>query len=114
MLKSKRKAPIADFIDGDDEPTEPLKKRAKGRPKGSKNKPKEIPVPVEKPKQTLRERAEAAAYAEGETETCNICLFRFDDPIKKEKALTRCTDCNTLVHEPCLVKSGCLSDLCFI
>ena len=112
LLKSKRKAPNVDFIDGNDEQIEPSKKRAKGRPKGSKNKPKD--APVEKPHQSLRERAEAAAYVEQESDACNICLFRFDDPLKKDIALSRCTECNVLVHEPCLIKNGCISDLCFL
>jgi hypothetical protein len=75
-------------------------------------KPKD--APAIKPHQSLHEKAEAAAHVEQESETCNICLFRLDNPIKKDKALTRCTECNILVHEPCPMKSGCIYNLCFL
>ena len=67
---------------------------------------------------SLRERAEIAAYGEEDSteflDKCNICLFKFSDPLKKDKNVTRCSTCNTLVHEPCLIKSGCISDTCFL
>lgn len=51
---------------------------------------------------------EAAAYSlNDDSKTCHLCLFRFDDPVKKDKTVTRCTICKVLVHEPCLVKTGC-------
>ena len=56
------------------------------------------------------ERAEeAAAYStlNEDSESCNLCFFRFDDPVKKDKVITRCTIWDVKVHEPCLVKSGC-------
>lgn len=82
--------------------------KKRGRPKGSKNKNKDEPNP-KKQKKTLKERAEEAARftLEEDSETCPLCHFRFDDPMKKDKIVTRCTVCQLLVHEPCLVKSGC-------
>ena len=91
-------------------------KRGRSRPKGSKNKQKDEP-PAKKQKVTtdLRQRAEDAAYFDTIAEnSCNICMFAFNDPIKKDKPVTRCKNCNTLVHEPCLLKSGCISDDCFL
>lgn len=108
LLKSKRKA---DFSQ-----TTEKQKKAKGRPKGSRNKPKVMAAPT--PALSLRERAEMAAYGEEDNtedpDDCNICLFKFSDPLKKDKNVTRCPTCNTLVHEPCLIKSGCISDTCFL
>ena len=70
------------------------------------------------PALSLRERAEMAAYGEEDNtedpDDCNICLFKFSDPLKKDKNVTRCPTCNTLVHEPCLIKSGCISDTRFL
>ena len=84
------------------------KKRGRGRPKGARNKSKDEPA-QKRQKKTLRERAEeVAAYTlNDDSETCHLCLFRFDDPVKKDKTVTRCTICEVLVHEPCLVKTGC-------
>ena len=62
-------------------------KRGRGRPKGSKNKQKDEP-PAKKQKVTtdLRQRAEDAAYFDTIAEnSCNICMFAFNDPIKKDK-----------------------------
>ena len=100
MLKSKRKAPNVVFIDENDEQIQPPKKRAKGRPKVSKKKPKYAPA------WSLRERAEAAAYVELESETCNICLFWFDNAIKKDKALPDAQNVTIWSKNPVLWKVG--------
>ena len=77
------------------------KKRGRGRPKGAKNKSKEEPAP-KRQKKTLRERAEEAAVfnlnddseinlndnseikLNDDSEICLLCLFRFDDPVKRD------------------------------
>ena len=76
-------------------------KRGRGRPKGSKNNQKDEP-PAKKLKLTsgLRQRAEDAAYFDSNAKNaCIICMFAFNDPIKKDKPITRCKNCNTLAHE---------------
>ena len=78
-------------------------RRGRGRPKGAKNKPKHMDLPDPK-----RIRVESL------TEKCNICLFRFDDPVKRDKQVTYCASCKNKVHKPCLEKDGCLSDSCFL
>ena len=93
-------------------------KRERGWPKGSKNKQKDEP-PAKKHKLTsgLRQRAEDAAYFDSNAEnafTITVCMFAFNNPIKKDKLITRCKNCNTLVHESCLLKSGCISIECFL
>ena len=116
LLKSRRK-PVVDFIDANDnnDAIENPKKRGRGRPKGSKNKAKDEPASkksrVEPSKKSLRQRAEEAAYDEDEEDSqlCLICFFKFNDPIKKDKEITRCPTCSMLVHELCLLKSGCIS-----
>ena len=96
-----------------------LRKEEAG-PKDPKKKRNKDPIeepPHKRPKKTMRERAEEAADFENiieDPESCMICQFRFDDPIKRENTVIRCRDCNTLVHEPCLVNSGCISDDCFL
>ena len=93
------------------------KKSWRGRPKGAKNKQKDEPATKKrKTEKSLRQRAEEAAYGDiiVNKESCQICQFKFSDPIKQNKPVTRCPDCNVLVHEPCLQKSGCLSDECFL
>ena len=112
LLKSRRK--VNEEIETKDN------KKGRGRPKGSKNKRTEEPIeepPPKRQKKTMRERAEEAADFGSiveDPEACMICQFRFDDPIKREKMVARCRECNTLVHEPCLMKSGCISDDCFL
>ena len=106
-----------------DDVEEPVPKKKRGRPAGSKNKPKGddavAAVPKTKPKKSLRRRAEEAAsnfieddlFADSE-DVCIICNFRFNDPIKRNKSRARCPDCDILLHKPCLEKSGCVcSDL---
>ena len=95
---------------------EESKKRGRGIPKGSKNKQRDEPATKKrKTEKSLRQRAEQAAYGDlEEEESCQICQFKFSDPIKKDKQVTRCPDCKVLVHEPCLAKSGCISDDCFL
>ena len=63
---------------------------------------------AKKPKKSLRERAEEAATfnLDDNPETCPLCFFRFNEPIKKDKIVTRCIKYQVLVHEMCLVKSG--------
>ena len=82
--------------------------KKRGRPKGSKNKSKDEPS-SKRQKKSLKERAEEAARCnlDDDSDACPLCFFRFDDPIKSDKPITRCTACQVLVHEPCLVKSGC-------
>ena len=94
LIKSKR------TLQHDQTSQQPLK-RGRGRPKGAKNKPKDLEM-----QQAKRIRTES--------EKCIICLFNFDDPVKAGKELTHCTVCNTKVHKPCLLKDGCLSDTCFL
>ena len=99
LLKSKRKA---EFPETNEENLPPPNKKAKGRPKGSRNKPKVMAAPTQA--LSLRERAEIAAYGEEDNtefpDKCSICLFNFSDPLKKDKNVTRCPTCNTLLHEP--------------
>ena len=99
LLKSQRATTNNNTLATSDGPS----RRGRGRPKGAKNKPKHIDLPDPK-----RMRVEPFA------EKCNICLFRFDDPIKKDKEVTNCASCKSLVHKPCLDKDGCLSDSCFL
>ena len=99
LLKSQRASTNNNTLATSDGPS----RRGRGRPKGAKNKPKHIDLPDPK-----RMRVEPFA------EKCNICLFRFDDPIKKDKEVTNCASCKSLVHKPCLDKDGCLSDSCFL
>ena len=118
LLKSKRK-PVLN-LESNNEVVENPKKRGRGRPKGSKNKSRDEPLSkkqcIEVPKKSLRQRAEDAANFidedENDTEICLICQFRFDDPIKKDKVVTRCPSCQTTFHEPCLLKSGCVMPGC--
>ena len=114
LLKSKRK-PILN-LECNEVPENPKKR---GRPKGSKNKSKNEPLPKKQcivvAKKSIRQRAEDAANFiedENDTETCLICQFRFDDPIKKDKIVTRCPTCQIIFHEPCLIKSGCIMPEC--
>ena len=90
----------------------PAKKR-RGRPPGSKNKPKE---PTTSKSDVTREdmlaRATRAAdpsinFSDGREDQCNICDFRFDDPIKKKKIIVNCLVCNSRVHKMCLQKNPC-------
>ena len=94
----------------DDASSTGIKRR--GRPKGSKNKSMYEPA-AKKPNKSLRERAEEAATfnLDDNPEMCPLCFFRFNDPIKKDKIVTRCIQCQVLVHEMCLVKSGCDCEL---
>ena len=109
LIKTRRgPAIISELTSSADGESSAPKKMGRGRPKGAENKSKDEPAKKTQ-KKTLRERAEeAVAYTlNGDSETCNLCLFRFDDPVKKDKIITRCTICEVLVHEPCLDKTGC-------
>ena len=83
------------------------RKKKRGRPKGSKNKTNVEEPPLKRIK-SFRERAEQAASCSlsEDSEVCLICMFRFDDPLKKDKEITHCPHCNIRFHEPCLRKSG--------
>ena len=88
-------------------------KKKRGRPAGSKNKPKFVNIdepPQKKTKLTMRERAELAASVSlhQPSEVCNICNFNFNHELKRHIELTNCNTCNQLYHEPCLRKSGCI------
>ena len=86
--------------------------KKRGRPKGSKNKQvgfvDDIPdIPL-----TQRTRAELGASPEEESfidsfDYCDICGFRFNDPIKAKKPITKCRVCLKNVHKPCIEKDGC-------
>ena len=84
-LKRKKDADAAICIE------QPTKKR-RGRPPGSKNKPKENDVARE----DLRKRAEYSAGSENTLpyfdsgDICSICEFAMNDPIKKLKKITKC------------------------
>ena len=96
----------------DEGPTEQPPKKRRGRPPGSKNKPKTAPE-AEKGSTNLRDRAEMAVSRDNTLpffdsgDICNICLFALNDPVKKLKKITMCPTCSEYVHEPCLVKIGC-------
>ena len=105
--------------DAFDEPAvaeEPIQKKKRGRPAGSKNKPKDKETKEKEPKKTLRQRAEEAAATKDDDgdlfadskDVCPICDFLFHHPLKSNKPRTRCTECGILVHKPCLEKSGCI------
>ena len=42
-----------------------------------------------------------------DVESCLICTFFWNDPVKKDKVVTRCTICSLKLHEPCLRKNSC-------
>ena len=67
------------------EPEEPVPKKKRGRPLGSKNKAKD----TETETLSLRARAEIAADIDiqnhANSKTCKICNFLLDDPIKTNK-----------------------------
>ena len=105
VLKTKRKDEIKELpLDTNGEVT-----RKRGRPKGAKNKWNDNEPPSKESKLTMRERAENAAnqFLDEYSEVCNICFFRFEDPVKAGKQITRCENCGILCHKPCLDKSGC-------
>ena len=113
-MKSKRNIVEDTHTNNDEGET---KKMGRGRPKGSRNKQKDEPATKKrKTGKSLRQRAEEAAYGnlDENEKSCQIGLFLFSDPIKKDKQVTRCPDCKVLVHEPCLEKSGCISDEFFL
>ena len=63
-------------------------------------------------RESLVEKATRAAdpsiqYSSGNEEVCNICEFRFDDPIKKTKTIGNCPVCYSKVHKPCIRKTPC-------
>ena len=70
-------------------------KKKRGRPAGSKNKPKV----EEKPKKNHRDRAEKAADVENEesfmdsVDICAICEFEMNHPMKIDKPRGRCPRC---------------------
>ena len=96
LLKSQRQRPEDDKEEKEDNDAGAEKKK-RGRPKGSKNKPKTEEPPLKKMK-TFRERAEIAASwsLTEDSELCMICGFRFDDPLKRTRKLRdvqRATNC---------------------
>ena len=101
--KSKRK--LADTDLTEESQNEQPKKR--GRPKGSRNRPKNDETSRNLSMRTRAEMAADPAYNNLDNKVCLICLFKFDDPLKKDKAISRCPTCDMLCHEPCLKKSGC-------
>ena len=102
---------------GKSEAAAPPKKR--GRPKGSRNKNLTNQVNnnasnINDSMERLHRAADAATPADvsldEETngpESCVLCFFRFDDPIKKDKEITNCASCGLKVHKPCLQKNSC-------
>ena len=87
-------------------------KKPRGRPKGSKNKPKEPTSKSDVTREDILARATRAAdpsinFSDGREDQCNICDFRFDDPIKKKKIIVNCLVCNSRVHKMCLQKNPC-------
>ena len=87
-------------------------KRKRGRPLGSKNKTRnnEEP-PLKRAKPSMRELAEFASSVslDEAPETCQICQFNFDHPLKRDILITKCEVCENFFHEPCLRKSGCIN-----
>ena len=70
-------------------------KKPRGRPKGSKNKPKEPKSKSDVTREDILARATRAAdpsinFSDGREDQCNICDFRLDDPIKKKKIIVNC------------------------
>ena len=68
--------------------------KEEGRPRGSINKSKDEPS-TKRPKKSSKERGEEAARCnlDDDSVVCPLCTFRFDDPIKKDKTIARCTVC---------------------
>ena len=83
----------------------PVKKR-RGRPPGSKNKPKPTSNATDNTidKQT-DDILEKIMYSNNDI--CNICHFYLNDTIKQHIKITTCIQCKSYVHEPCMMKSGC-------
>ena len=89
---------------------QPQKKR--GRPAGSKNKPKEISPARPKPNSRLMAEISADPSFQDDSyhdsgDKCNICQFSLNNPIKKNKQKTKCPVCSRTVHAPCLKKDPC-------
>ena len=98
----------------------PPKKR-RGRPPGAKNKPSKSKQKdcdqVDNTLDRIRKATDAAEttttvypefyYPDIDPPECNLCFFRFDDPIKEGKELTRCFHCNRLQHVLCLKSGPC-------
>ena len=107
---AKRKSPETEPISSVVDFLAPKAKKQRGRPPGSKNRPK-IACEVETVAQ--RQRAENSADPDFETsfldmgDICNICHFPLKHPVKREKKTTKCTICGKIVHVPCLKKSPC-------
>ena len=89
----------------------PPKKR--GRPKGSKNKPRENTGQPAKKADDLKTRAERSADPDNEEtfldsgDVCEICEFPFNHPLKRTKPKMKCKSCTKTVHIPCYLKNGC-------
>ena len=56
-------------------------KRGRGRPKGSQNKNKDEPQ--------LNRQKTSTDYFSEDNSSCMICMFKFTDPIKRDKPITR-------------------------
>ena len=85
ILKSKRNVVEDTHTNNDEGET---KKKGRGRPKGSRNKQKDEPATKKRTtEKSLRQRAEEAAYGDLDEndKSCQICLFLFSDPFKKDK-----------------------------
>ena len=111
-----KKRLLSDAFEEPADSQEPVQKKKRGRPAGSKNTPKEKEPKEKKPKKTLRQRAEEAAASKDDDsdlfadskDVCPICDILFHHPLKSNKPRTRCPECGILVHGPCLEKSGCI------
>ena len=99
------KKPTSKLID-DDLPKQGKKRKAKSDDGPKSKKPtQEIADALNGKKRRGRPPKKLA------NETCNLCGFRFDDPVKREKKKISCHKCQSAIHEACFKRDRVENDL---